>query len=59
MFVFSKLEVSKLLIDKYLLHNIYAIFAEFLNLCKRVAGNLVNASGNVPRRVVVPKFSNL
>ncbi len=29
------------------------------NICKQIAGNLVNESGNVPRRGVVPKFSDL
>jgi len=41
------------------MHNLYAIFARFLNICKQVAGNLVNESGYVPRRGVVPKFSDL
>lgn len=41
------------------MYNLYAIFAKFLNICKQVAGNLVNKSGNVPRRGVVPKFSDL
>ena len=41
------------------MHNLYAIFAKFLDICKRVASNLVNESGNVPRRGVIPKFSNL
>ena len=55
----SKLKVAKLLIEKYRMHNLYAIFAKLLNICKQVAGNLVNESGNVPRRGVVPKFSDL
>ena len=55
--IFSKLKETKLLIDKYRMYNLYAIFAKFLNICKYVAGNLVNESGNVPRRGVVPKFS--
>ena len=41
------------------MHNLYAIFAKFLNICKQIAGNLVNDSGNIPRRGVVPKFSDL
>ena len=41
------------------MHNLYAIFAKLLNICKQIAGNLVNESGNVPRRGVVPKFSDL
>ena len=57
--VFRKLKVTKLLIDKYRMHNLYAIFAKLLNICKQIAGNLVNESGNVPRRGVVPKFSDL
>ena len=55
----SKLKVAKLLIEKNRMHNLYAIFAKLLNICKQVAGNLVNESGNVPRRGVVPKFSDL
>lgn len=57
--IFSKLKVAKLLIDKYRMHNLYAIFAKILSICKQVAGNLVNESGNVLRRGVVPKFSDL
>lgn len=57
--IFSKLNVIKLLIDKYRMHNLYVIFAKFLNICKQVAGNLVNESGNFPRRGVVPRFSDL
>lgn len=41
------------------MHNLYAIFAKFLNICKQITGNLVNESGNVPRRGVVPRFSNI
>lgn len=42
--IFSKLKVTKLLIDKYRMHNLYAIFAKLLNICKQIAGNLVNES---------------
>lgn len=41
------------------MHNLYAIFAKILNICKQMAGNLVNESGNIPRRGVVPRFSDL
>ena len=41
------------------MHNLYAIFVKFLNICKQVAGNLVNEFGNVPRRGVIPKFLDL
>ncbi len=57
--IFSKLKVAKLLIDKYRMHNLYPIFAKLLNICKQVAGNLVNESGNIPIRGVVPRFSDL
>ena len=57
--IFSKLKVAKLLINKYRMHNLYAIFAKFLNVCKQVSGNLVNESGNMPRKGVVPRFSDL
>ena len=49
----------KLLIYNQTMHNLYAIFAKYLNICKQVAGNLVNESGNIPRKDVVPRFSDL
>ena len=55
--IISKLAVIKQLIYIQRMHNLYAIFANILNICKQVAGNLVNELGNVPRRGVVPKFS--
>ena len=36
--IFSKLKVTKLLIDQYRMHNLYAIFAKLLNICKQIAG---------------------
>ena len=57
--IFSKLKLAKVLIDPYRMHNLYAIFARFLDICKQVAGNLVNESGNVSRRGVVPRFSDI
>ena len=57
--MFSKLEVSNHLIYNYRMHNLYAIFAKFLDICKQMAGNLVNGYGNMPRPGVVPKFSDL
>lgn len=41
------------------MHNRYAIFAKYLDISKQIAGNLVNARGNLPRCGVVPKFSDL
>ena len=57
--IFIKLEVRKLLIYNHRMHNLYAIFARFLDICKQMAGNLVNEHGNIPRRGVIPKFSDL
>ena len=57
--IFSKLKVTKLLIYNHRMHNLYAIFAKFLDICKQMSGNLVNEQGNMPRRGVVPKFSDL
>ncbi len=57
---FSKLVVTKPLITIYqLMRNFIANFARILGICKDFAGNRVNALGNVPRRGVVPKFSDL
>lgn len=41
------------------MHNPYAIFAKILNICKQITGKLVNESGNMPRRGVIPKSSDL
>ena len=41
------------------MHNLYAIFAKFLDICKMFSADLVNEKGNIPRRGVVPKFSDL
>lgn len=41
------------------MHNLYTVFIKLLNICKQIAGNLVNESGNLPRWVVVSKFSDL
>ena len=57
--IFKKLKVIIRLINKYHMHNLCAIFAKFLNICKQITGNLVNESGNVPRRGVVPILSNI
>ena len=34
--IFSKLKAAKLLIDKYRMHNLYAIFAKILNICRDI-----------------------
>ena len=57
--IFIKLDVLKHLIYIYRMHNLYAIFAKYLDICKQKAGNLVNEQGNVPRPGAVPGFSDL
>ena len=58
--IFSTLVVSNplstIIID---MHNFVAKFGKILEICKQFAGNLVNEKGNVPRRGVVPTFSDL
>lgn len=39
--------------------NLVTIFAKFRETCKKFAGNRVNGLGNVPRRGMVPKFSDI
>ena len=41
------------------MHNFYAKYVKILDICKHFSKNLVNELGNVPRRGVVPKFSDL
>ncbi len=41
------------------MYNFAAKFAKILETCKKFSTNLVNDFGNVPRRGVVPKFSDL
>ena len=57
--IISILEVSKLLISNQHMYNLYAIFAKYLEICKSFSGNLVNETGNIRRRGVIPKFSDL
>ena len=41
------------------MHNFHAKYMKILDICKKFSKNLVNELGNVPRRGVVPKFSDL
>ncbi len=41
------------------MRNLVSDFKNILEICKSFAGNLVNEKGNVTRRGVVPKFSDL
>lgn len=58
--MFSKLVVVKPLIAIIaLMHNFIVKFGKILDIFKEFAGNRVNNLGNVPRRGVVPRFSDL
>ena len=39
--------------------NLYANFVKVLEICKDFSKDLVNERGNLPRRGVVPRFSDL
>ena len=41
------------------MYNLYTKFVKILEICKQFSENLVNESGNVPRRGPVPKFFDL
>ena len=57
--IFSNLVVSKTLSPNHRMYNLYTKFVKILEICKQFSENLVNESGNVPRRGPVPKFSDL
>lgn len=57
--ILCKLVVLKLLIINHRMHNLYAILAKFLEICKRFSKNLVNKHGNISCRGVVPRSSDL
>ncbi len=58
--IFSILVVSKqlstIIVD---MRNFVTKFGKILEICKKFTGNHVNEKGNVPRRGVVPTFSDL
>ena len=57
--VFSNLVVIRTLSSNHRMHNLYTKFVKILEICKQFSENLVNESGNVPRRGPVPKFLDL
>lgn len=58
--IFSNLVASKELITiTQLMRNFVTKYVRILGICKKFAMNRVNELGNVPRRGVVPKFSDL
>ena len=56
---FSNLVAIKTLSSNHRMYNLYTKFVKILEICKQFSENLVNESGNVPRRGPVPKFSDL
>ncbi|MGL5920396.1 MAG: IS982 family transposase, partial [Bacteroidales bacterium] len=56
---YNTLKASNLLTLNQRMHNLYVIFGKYLEICKQFAGDLVNELGNINRRGVVPKFSDL
>ena len=54
--IFSNLVVIKTLSSNHRMNNLYTKFVKILEICKQFSENLVNDSGNVPRRGPVPKF---
>ena len=57
--IFSNLVVIKTLSSNPRMYNLYTKFVKILEICKQFSENLINESGNVPRRGPVPKFSDL
>lgn len=41
------------------MHNFFVKFGKILDVCKSFSKDMVNENGNVPRRGVVPRFSDL
>jgi len=41
------------------MHNLYANFVKIFEICKHLSKDLVNEHGNIPRRGVVPRFSDI
>ena len=56
---FSNLVKLNPLSSNHRMYNLYTKFVKILEICKQFSENLVNESGNVPRRGPVPKFSDL
>lgn len=57
--IFNNLDVSNHLNKNGHMHNLHAIFAKFLEICKQFSKEMVNEKGNIPRVGVVPRFSDL
>ena len=53
--ILSNLVVIKTLSSNHRMYNLYTKFVKILEICKQFSENLVNESGNVPRRGPVPQ----
>ena len=41
------------------MYNLVLNFVKILDICKKFSNNLVDNRGNIPRRGVIPRFSDL
>ena len=41
------------------MYNLVSNFVKILDICKKFSNNLVDNRGNIPRRGVIPRFSDL
>lgn len=41
------------------MYNLISNFVKILDICKKFSNNLVDNRGNIPRRGVIPRFSDL
>jgi len=57
--IISNLVVFKTLSINIRMHNLYANFVKIFEICKRLSKDLVNERGNIPRRGVIPRFSDI
>lgn len=57
--IFSNLDCSIFKLYNLVMCNLYTKFVKFLEICKDFSKDLVNERGNLPRRGVVPRFSDL
>ncbi len=57
--IFNNLVKSKPLSTNPRMCNLYTKFVKILEICKQFSHNHVNEQGNIPRRGLMPKFSDL
>ncbi|MBO4738899.1 MAG: IS982 family transposase [Bacteroidales bacterium] len=57
--IFSNLVVEKTNTKISLMYNFIAKYGKILDICKHFSKKIVNEHGNIPRRGVVPRFSDI